>query len=922
MLQNKIFVLDKALSRIQAVRTIRGSTSTIWAASSLFLFIDTFIYSLTVANLPDILQDKMDTSESSNGAVTAMFGVGAILGGSFVMLLSDRLRLRRPFQLLGSVFYIVAGVIFYFAKRFYHMILFRLVNGVASGIACTLLYTAVGDVYPASLLGFKVAIVYFCNNISYTIGPICGEKLFDKSGIPAIASVVIALGVLEFALVFTVVEDSLVLRNFLQRSSQTLPDSLLRASETDTYSLHMIDASTSNKSTPNISGNNIDEACFTRLENSNSMTITPTDKRQPHEQPPPQTEETIAKASSNAKANPQSVTLWRLLLNVHVLVPTISIIVSIGIQCMLEAVVPLHLDDAFDMSSRSGITFVIYGLALTILVPVIGKINDLIIEYRGSHMRYYLMLFGSVTSILTITLLALAKSYGLMMFGYVLYAITNLCMCIPAQSAYGDFANYLDSNSMAFSYGVATIAWAVGAIAFPPIIATAFGIGGLLGGLFVGYISDRTQNRIIPQASAALLYIVSGCILYFADKFYQVVIFRIILGIASSVADTMLFTTVADVYPANLLGLKMSVLFVFDNVGNMLGPWLGGKAYGRMGIQGISVISMGLGAAEFIMILVFVPNSLDIRKSVSGFVTSQAAEDGHRDTRETQVQTSYCPSSNTSTGNLDLSKGFSESSSIYSLKTESVRDKPCTATTTTTTTATVSTKSNSTESIGMTDDGSEKKPASTHIWKLILQLPVIGPAVTIFVATGMQSVVETTIPLRLYDKFGYSPETIGIAFLIVGGVLIVAMPLVGYINDTVITKYGENMRYYTIAFGMVAILVSLLITGVASTYAVLIFGYALFAITAMVAIVPAQSAFGDFINSSDSEAMAQCYSLAWIAEGLANISLPPLSSGLYDAIGFLSMLMSLGSALCAFCVLAVLAFPLKMFWDFRKQAVA
>ncbi|KAJ2761756.1 hypothetical protein H4S06_001038 [Coemansia sp. BCRC 34490] len=384
----------------------------------------------------------------------------------------------------------------------------------------------------------------------------------------------------------------------------------------------------------------------------------------------------------------------------------------------------------------------------------------------------------------------------------------------------------------------------------------------------------------------------------------------------------MLFTTVADVYPANLLGLKMSVLFVFDNVGNMLGPWLGGKAYGQMGIQGISVISMGLGAAEFIMILVFVRNSLDIRKSVSGFVTSQAAEDGHRDTRETQVQTSYCPSSNTSTGNLDLSKGFSESSSIYSLKTESVSDKPCTVTTTTTTTATVSTKSNSTEGIGMTDDGSEKKPASTHIWKLILQLPVIGPAVTIFVATGMQSVVETTIPLRLYDKFGYSPETIGIAFLIVGGVLIVAMPLVGYINDTVITKYGENMRYYTIAFGMVAMLVSLLITGVASTYAVLIFGYALFAITAMVAIVPAQSAFGDFINSSDSEAMAQCYSLAWIAEGLANISLPPLSSGLYDAIGFLSMLMSLGSALCAFCVLAVLAFPLKMFWNFRKQAVA
>ncbi|KAJ2567387.1 hypothetical protein IW140_004521 [Coemansia sp. RSA 1813] len=916
-----MFFLDSALDSITVVRKLKGSPATIWAASSLFLFIDTFVYSLTVANLPDILQDKMHTSESANGVMTAMFGVGAIVGATIVMLFSDRHSLRRPFQLLGAVFYIVAGVVFYYAEHFYQMILFRLVNGIASGVACTLLYTAVGDVYPANLLGFKVAIIYFSNNISYTIGPICGEKLFDTSGIPAIASVVIALGVLEFVLVFTIVEDSLILRELLQYSTQKPPEYPGSSASDDDVPLHTLNADI--KDTHRNS-----EAPFAQSANVNSMT-TVSEECQPHEQP--HTAPTMASLSNDT--SPQNMTVWRLFFHIHVLVPTISIIVSIGIQCMLEGVVPLHLNDAFDESSRSGITFVVYGLALTVLVPVIGKVNDVIIERYGDQMRYYLMLIGSLSSILTITLMALAKSYGVMIFGYVLYAITNLCMCIPAQSAYGDFANYLDSNSMARSYGIGTIAWALGAIAFPPIdsmlkippilqairsrpstiwatssiialvnrlvytltiaclpdflqntlhvsranngvVTTAFGIGGLIGGLCIGYISDRTRNRLIPQASAALLYIVSGCILYFASSFYQVVIFRIVLGIASSTADTMLFTTVADVYPANLLGLKMSILFVFDNVGNMLGPWLGGKAYEKMGIQGISIISMGLGAAEFAMILVFVQNSLDIRKALSQLVSPQT-EIRHKPVPESAIE-SNCSSSN-SLGESNFSQGFSQSHSICSLETGSTKGNPCIAMSTRSVERTNKTKTH-------------KETACTHIWKLVLKLPVIGPAVTIFVATGMQSVVETTIPLRLYDKFGYSPETIGIAFLIVGGVLIVAMPLVGYINDTIIVKYGENMRYYAIALGAMTMFLSLLLTGVASTYTVLIFGYALFAITAMVAIVPAQSAFGDFINSSESEAMAQCYSLAWIAEGLANISLPPLASGLYAAVGFLSML--------------------------------
>ncbi|KAJ2720253.1 hypothetical protein GGI07_004725 [Coemansia sp. Benny D115] len=331
----------------------------------------------------------------------------------------------------------------------------------------------------------------------------------------------------------------------------------------------------------------------------------------------------------------------------------------------------------------------------------------------------------------------------------------------------------------------------------------------------------------------------------------------------------------------------MAMLFVFDNIGNMMGPVLGGKTYEAMGVGGIGVIAMGLGVAEMIMILVFVRNSLDIRKELTNQIVLQSTSGS-----ETPVKDSTAVPSNASSSSVMLAEAKTE---IIHLTHSSVSDP---------------------------DNVTAAPPKQTpQLWRLLLQLPVLGPTVSIFVATGMQSVIETILPLRLYDKFGYSPSTIGVAFLIVGGVLILAMPVVGKINDYVVSRHGEHMRYYIILVGVALIMVSLTVTAVAGSYAVLVFGYALFGVTSMVAVVPAQSAFGDFINQSESQAMAQCYSLAWIAEGLANISLPPIASGLYSAIGFLAMLMSMGAVLCTLCGLAVMAFPIKQYLSLRKSQV-
>ncbi|KAJ1950588.1 hypothetical protein FBU59_000606 [Linderina macrospora] len=431
------------LDRVPFLGQIRHSPHTIWAMASIFLFIDTFIYALTVANLPDILQDTLHVSESSNGVVTAMFGIGAVFGGPIAGVLSDRLYFRWKLQLTAAFTYTTAGVVFYISKHYYQLLIFRFINGVASGIACTMLYSAVGDVYPADLLGFKVSIVYFANNIAYTIGPVVGQRLFDLNGIHGTSSIVIAFGIFEVFVLTLFIKDSLVLRDKLDLVQP--PATALQDSSSSTC-----DAS-SRKDYP------------TTDEINGGVCLSPAGYSEVNS-----TTKAIQHKGQVIESEQPDIPLWRLVLRLPVLVATITIIASIGVQCTLEGMVPLHLDDKFGKSDSS-MVFVIFGLALTILVPCVGSLSNWLIEKWGESMRYYVMFAGAIGTIFTMLIMALANTYAAMMVGYVLFAFTNLCMFIPSQSAFGDFVNYTKVDSMAQSYALSTLAWAIGAIALPPI---------------------------------------------------------------------------------------------------------------------------------------------------------------------------------------------------------------------------------------------------------------------------------------------------------------------------------------------------------------------------------------------------------------------------------------------------------------------
>ncbi|KAJ2709066.1 hypothetical protein H4R19_004437 [Coemansia spiralis] len=422
---------DAVLRDCPLLGRIRYRPATVWAMSSFSLFVDTFVYSLTVAMLPEMLQNKMKAPESANGLVTSVFGLGSIVSCLAAGYASDKIRNRRTIQVLASLVYVVAGGIFFVAGHFYQILLFRLVNGVASGVACTLSFTSMADVYPANLLGLKTAVVYLFNDAAYTIGPLCGERLYHMGGVRSPASVAIALGLLRFVVYLVAADDSLVIRDRQSLLLLPLPPAHT-PSQADTSS--EAGSSSMDKGQYHASGDCLDAVKEDYADSSMSM--------------------------------------WRLLRSPDVIIATLSIATGLGVQCMLEALVPLHLIDSLHRPDDNGITFVILGLTFTVLVSPVGKATDVLIARSGEVMRHYMMLAGAGVMVLAAVVMSVAGSYAVLMTGFSVFALANLCMIIPALSAYGDFVNGANTNSMGRGYAISGCAWATG-IAVMPAIGSA-----------------------------------------------------------------------------------------------------------------------------------------------------------------------------------------------------------------------------------------------------------------------------------------------------------------------------------------------------------------------------------------------------------------------------------------------------------------
>ncbi|KAJ2777530.1 hypothetical protein GGI15_004471 [Coemansia interrupta] len=124
---------------------IRSAPITIVAVACAALMIDNIAYSISFACLPHMFEDMELASESQIGIVTTMFGIGALVTSIFSGILSDRTGSRKLLLVVGAVGYSACGIMLHFAHKLWHILLYRFLNGLASGCVYPIAIATVGD---------------------------------------------------------------------------------------------------------------------------------------------------------------------------------------------------------------------------------------------------------------------------------------------------------------------------------------------------------------------------------------------------------------------------------------------------------------------------------------------------------------------------------------------------------------------------------------------------------------------------------------------------------------------------------------------------------------------------------------------------------------------------------------------------------
>ncbi|KAJ1830158.1 hypothetical protein LPJ63_005107 [Coemansia sp. RSA 2711] len=413
------------------MKDIRAVPTAVVAGACVAQLIDNITYTISFACLPHLFEDMKLASESKIGLVAAMFGVGGVLTSSLSGFISDRLKSRKLPLVVGSVGYAVCGCVLFFSHKLWHLMLYRLLNGMASGLVYPISTAAVGDVYPHKLLGLQMAMLNMFNNAGYMIGPIVGGVVYDHAGVRGVSTVIMVIGsLLSLILGFGIKEPLLIHDNLMEQAEV--------ASE---------------------------------LSSEKEKTIT----------------EEIEIVES------KDIPLWKLVLKWRVLLASI-ITLSLGtLNSSLDNMLGIHVKDTFKVtSSKAGLLYVLNGGVSILLSMPTGSAVDWIIGRHGEIARGYIQIIGLLLTSGAVFTIGMSDSFATILGVEAWLAASNLLVNIPVMSSFGDFVNSLRLNSMAQCYGIFNSFWSLSSTFAPPIatwLYTRIGfrstVCGLLSGLCI-----------------------------------------------------------------------------------------------------------------------------------------------------------------------------------------------------------------------------------------------------------------------------------------------------------------------------------------------------------------------------------------------------------------------------------------------------
>ncbi|KAI9499909.1 major facilitator superfamily domain-containing protein [Coemansia spiralis] len=397
------------------MKELRSAPSAVVVVACIAVAIDNIAFTLSFACLPHIFEDMELASESTLGLVAMMFGIGSFITSITSGIVSDHVHSRKLPMLAGALCYALSGITLFFSKKLHHVLLYRLINGLASGLNYPIATATVGDVYPHKLLGLQMALVNTFANVGYTVGPVLGGCLYDSVGIRGVSIVLSNMNSLSTESLSRLIE----LESKEQRSSDKL-------------------------------------STYFEMEGEGL-----------------ECEENINGSVNKSGKRKQNMPLWKLVFQWQVLSASITTLTMGMLSGSLENVLPIYTKDRFNASaSKTGLLFVLNGSVAIALSAPIGWFVDRQIRLYGENMRIYVELAGIALIAGAVTLLGFGSSFHMVAGTELWFAASLLIVNVPVMSSFGDFVNSLGLNSMAQSYGLYNSFWSLSSTIAPPI-ATA-----------------------------------------------------------------------------------------------------------------------------------------------------------------------------------------------------------------------------------------------------------------------------------------------------------------------------------------------------------------------------------------------------------------------------------------------------------------
>ncbi|KAJ2621929.1 hypothetical protein GGI25_006372 [Coemansia spiralis] len=508
---------------IRKCNNFRSTPAAVLAVSTMAVFADTMVYGLIVPFLPEILQERLHMSSSTNGVLFGCFGIGVLVGAPISAYISDRWKLRKWPMIIGLLGLGATSVLFAFSNAFWELVVARLAQGVSSGITWAVGLGMIADVYAGEAIGQAMGVAFSGFTLGYLGGPVLGGVIYGAGGTHAIAIFVGAIAAVDLVCRLLLKEPHEVLsacashaktssnpdvfqrEKLLESSSPSdgnsntnrpkstrcvsLPAPVLISSPAVAGSLSGVAGIASTEGENTCNANDIAHDTITRI--SGIAEIDAASQNTPEAEQGDDDKKTdrfsVDKCKSADPSKNRRTTMLDLLKEWPILACCLATITVTGASGAFEPTLPIHLAEKYNSSSTViGVVFIALVIPNAVIAPFAGKYTDdsRVLAKLAPYGRFGFMIIGSILEAIAIACIGATTNIAGIVVNLVFVGLLGGIAAVPVMSAMGIHVHRMGGDAYAKVYALFNIAYSIGVIIIPtvlPPIMNAVGFAATMG---------------------------------------------------------------------------------------------------------------------------------------------------------------------------------------------------------------------------------------------------------------------------------------------------------------------------------------------------------------------------------------------------------------------------------------------------------